>query len=395
MGIDYRVLYFAQLNTLCILLLVIVLFRLRNRRETVSARRRAFLRMVWVAIALCVSDVFSGLCNNGTFSGAQFLNEASNIIYYLGITWIGYIWMVFVNMRLNGLEYNHKRMMILSSIPLFAISLVILLNPFIHFMFTVDPVTNEYQRGPGVYLHWIVSWGYLFAAEINVLLHMKKLPGKTAKRKLVPLLWFIAAPIVAAVVQMVVPMLNENLQCTTMQCGITFSIVVMTFEVLREKISMDSLTGLNNRSAFENYISDNMILGRNKLRLIMSDVDHFKNINDVLGHLMGDLALKSVSDVLKTACNKQDFNVFLCRYGGDEFVIASTEASEEDMNSLIRDISEGLGQFNSGSRNVFMLEISIGQAFGRCDSFEDAEALIKQADDQMYEQKKAKKAQRT
>ena len=391
---DYHSIYFIQLNALCILLLVIVLFRLRNKRETLSARRRVFLRLTWAAITLCVSDIISGLSNLQTFPGAQFMNEFGNIVYYLGITWIGYIWMVFVNMRLNGLEYNHKRMMIWSSIPLLAISAVIVLNPFTHFMFSIDEAANAYSRGPGIYLHWAVSWGYLIAAEINVLLHIKKQPGKTARRKLVPLLWFIVAPIVAAVAQMIVPSLITDVQCTSMQCGITFSIVVMTFEILQEKISMDTLTGLSNRSALENYISDKLMMNKDDLRVMMCDVDHFKSINDVLGHLMGDLALKSVGDVLKNACNNRDFNVFLCRYGGDEFVIASTEASEEQMNALIGDINAGLEKFNTGSHNVFTLEISIGQAAGHCSSYEDAEGLIKIADDSMYEQKKSKNAQR-
>ena len=112
---DYHSIYFIQLNALCILLLVIVLFRLRNKRETLSARRRVFLRLTWAAITLCVSDIISGLSNLQTFPGAQFMNEFGNIVDYLGITWIGYIWMVFVNMRLNGLEYNHKRMEVLLS----------------------------------------------------------------------------------------------------------------------------------------------------------------------------------------------------------------------------------------------------------------------------------------
>lgn len=391
---DYHSIYFIQLNALCILLLVVVLFRLRNKRETLSARRRVFLRLTWVAISLCVSDVCSGLSNLHTFTGAQFLNEFGNIVYYLGITWIGYIWMIFVNMRLNGLEYNHKRMMLWSSIPGIAISVVILLNPFIHFMFSIDAATNAYSRGPGIYLHWVVSWGYLVAAEINVMLHMKKQPGKTARRKLQPLLWFIVAPIVAAVAQMIVPYLIDGVQCTSMQCGVTFSIVVMTFEILQEKISMDTLTGLSNRSALENYIGDKLTLNKNNLRVLMCDVDHFKNINDVLGHLMGDLALKSIGDILKTACNSRNYNVFLCRYGGDEFVIASTEADEKDMETLIHDINEGLNKFNSGSHNVFTLEVSIGRAAGHFDRFEDAENLIQLADENMYEQKKAKGAQR-
>lgn len=376
--------YYVQLNLLCIMFLCAVFYRLRNKRETISSRRRTFLRLVWCAVILCLSDIAAGLSNKAQFSGATSFIETSNIIYFLAISWCCFIWMIFVKQRLNGLEYNYKRFMTYAAIPLLVITLVILLNPLLHFMFTVTE-NNEYVRGQGIYLHWLVSWGYLFWSEIIVLQKMKNEPSKINRRKMVPLLWFIVAPAIAAIMQMLF------YGVSAMQCGVTFSVVLMTFGVLQEKISMDSLTGLNNRSALENYLSDQLLRLRPRLTMFMCDVDHFKQINDTLGHLMGDLALKNVALILKDACGKCSERLFLCRYGGDEFVICGANLSEESAQKLQRDITEGLETFNKGSHNVFTLEISIGRTEGLCHGFEDAEKLVREADDNMYKNKRSKK----
>lgn len=85
--------------------------------------------------------------------------------------------------------------------------------------------------------------------------------------------------------------------------------------------SIDNLTGVLNKSSYDDRISDALELCSKyniQSTLIFIDIDHFKGINDSLGHDAGDDVIKSVAEMLKSTKRKDDF---LFRWGGDEFAI--------------------------------------------------------------------------
>jgi diguanylate cyclase (GGDEF)-like protein len=85
----------------------------------------------------------------------------------------------------------------------------------------------------------------------------------------------------------------------------------------------DTLTGLPNRASFKREIDDRIIgscLTKEKFSLLLLDLDHFKKVNDTLGHPVGDLLLQAVSQRLTSTVDEGDF---VARLGGDEFVICT------------------------------------------------------------------------
>ncbi len=91
-------------------------------------------------------------------------------------------------------------------------------------------------------------------------------------------------------------------------------------ETLREQSSTDFLTGLSNRRAFFEAAQAEMARARRHgfgLVLLLLDVDHFKRVNDQLGHTAGDLALVAVAGVLNQGMRQGDL---VARLGGEEFV---------------------------------------------------------------------------
>ena len=106
------------------------------------------------------------------------------------------------------------------------------------------------------------------------------------------------------------------------------------FESINESVSMlydaaihDEKTGLYNNKFFETVFemeAEKAKRGQQKLSLIMTDIDHFKHINDTLGHMKADELLKRLADVIRKTVRKSDV---VCRFGGEEFIILLPETN--------------------------------------------------------------------
>ena len=160
---------------------------------------------------------------------------------------------------------------------------------------------------------------------------------------------------------------------------------------LSKLVRSDSLTGLYNRLQFEESLPLSMARSRrtgSAMALMFLDIDHFKLINDSLGHHVGDEVLKEFSRCLCRCVRATDT---VARLGGDEFVVileglhARAEAAQV-AQIIIDDVRKPLTVFAS----VVRLTTSIGIAFWpRADVAEDATALLKRADAALYAAKSA------
>jgi diguanylate cyclase (GGDEF)-like protein/PAS domain S-box-containing protein len=141
----------------------------------------------------------------------------------------------------------------------------------------------------------------------------------------------------------------------------------------------DTLTRLPNRNALNKYI-ENMINTKENFAVMLLDLDRFKNINDNLGHAVGDRLLKQVSRRLMECLEAE---TFISRYGGDEFVILLESARHEKATKAARAIIEELSQAFLVEKNEFYITPSIGISIYPIDGTQ-AEELIKNADTAMY-----------
>jgi diguanylate cyclase (GGDEF)-like protein/PAS domain S-box-containing protein len=150
---------------------------------------------------------------------------------------------------------------------------------------------------------------------------------------------------------------------------------------LRHMTMHDQLTGIYNRTYFEDSL---MRLNNNHQRpvtLISVDMDGLKLINDTLGHDQGDNLLQYCSQVLARALRSSDI---LARVGGDEFAIILPQTDLEAGEKVVQRIEEELAAYNQHEARL-PLSVSIGVACALDD--EDLEQVYNRADDQMYRNK--------
>jgi len=154
--------------------------------------------------------------------------------------------------------------------------------------------------------------------------------------------------------------------------------------LLQEEAQTDHLTGLLNRVTFESKLTnlfEKMKVQGSELCFMMIDIDHFKNINDTHGHLMGDFILQEMAKHLKAYFRKSDF-VF--RYGGEEFAVLlpeitleNAQISAEKLRKLIME------QCFTVDEKELTLTVSIGLSMQNKED-ETIQALILRADEALY-----------
>ncbi len=150
---------------------------------------------------------------------------------------------------------------------------------------------------------------------------------------------------------------------------------------------IDSLTGLMNRAGFEQKLSDAMAHAKtNKtlMAIMYLDVDHFKRINDTMGHLAGDMLLKAFAGRLSRTLRSIDT---VARLGGDEFtVIMEDVATPQDAVTVAAKIVQSMQAPFSLEGVSVSASASIGLAFYNGDHT-DPKTLIKRADEMLYQAK--------
>lgn len=156
-------------------------------------------------------------------------------------------------------------------------------------------------------------------------------------------------------------------------------------EVTRDALT-DVLTGLANRRAFDAALRDAAAAGGRDASLLLLDIDHFKAINDSMGHLAGDVTLRDLAERLRLKICKDDL---LARYGGEEFAAVLTEtdrvAAAELAEQLRRSVEELSFSFEG---RPYSVTISLGVASIHGDESLIPQALIRRADECLYRAKR-------
>ncbi len=158
-------------------------------------------------------------------------------------------------------------------------------------------------------------------------------------------------------------------------------------EELEYQAGHDSLTGLPNRALLVDRLAQTLHAARREQRVVavvFVDLDHFKLINDSLGHHVGDRLLLDMSVRLRACLRGEDT---VARHGGDEFVlILADQPDEAGITVILRRLLESISQPWAAEHGEYSISCSIGVSLFPRDG-ESAEKLLKCADAAMYKAK--------
>jgi diguanylate cyclase (GGDEF)-like protein len=157
---------------------------------------------------------------------------------------------------------------------------------------------------------------------------------------------------------------------------------------MRHAATHDSLTGLTNRGEILAMLERELERARRERKpvaVILCDVDHFKNVNDTLGHLFGDEALREIGRRLRAQLRVYDG---VGRYGGEEFlmVLPSCDLPNALLRANeLREIIANTPVVCSGEERL--ITMSMGVAVSACEGKNEVEMLLNQADAGLYKAK--------
>jgi len=166
--------------------------------------------------------------------------------------------------------------------------------------------------------------------------------------------------------------------------------LVAAREALRELAMHDALTGLWNRAAVRDALSEELRRSRCEganLGVLVLDVDHFKKVNDTFGHLAGDAVLREVGRALRGIVRSYDM---AGRYGGEEFLVVLPGCDEVTAVSHAERVRKAISRLEVPTEHgEIRVTASIGVAAVDCKSEVGVDGLIELADAALYSAKRS------
>ncbi|MBH0017891.1 diguanylate cyclase [Pseudoalteromonas sp. NGC95] len=161
-------------------------------------------------------------------------------------------------------------------------------------------------------------------------------------------------------------------------------------DTLLELVFLDSLTQVYNRRYFDTHfvkIDLNAKRGGEDYTLILIDIDHFKQFNDIYGHLDGDKALKAVATTVKETLKRP--NDFVARYGGEEFIIVLPSTNLKGGVLVADNIVKNVAALKIPHSASSFKSLTISAGVSTLGSSNEQTSILQVADDRLYMSKQS------
>ena len=375
-----QIFMYVELNVFALIILLLIFINVHHQKEKYFIDQKLFLALIDMnAFVIIFNTLIRGL-DGKTGPFMRELHLIITVLYFIANPIICMLWACYAEYQIFRDESRLKTVSLLALPPVLINTVFSVLSIHGNYLFYIDQ-NNVYHRGAFFYIVVSISYVFLVATVISIVVNRKKLQ----KDVYIPILLFALPPFIGSIVQILYNGIPLIWLC------MTISILMVFINVQNQELYTDHLTGLFNRRQLDCYIQAKMQSTRTKgfLGGIMIDVDSFKMINDRYGHTVGDQALKAVADILKDSFRKIDF---IARYGGDEFVVLLELENELDIINAVERLNQNVDRFNLKRNTPFSLALSIGVDTFDYKSKMASEEFMKRIDHLMYNDKMDKRS---
>lgn len=364
-----------DLNLFMAAVCLVVYFTSRNISEKRLLHNRIFRWLTLCVFCLLILESLTWVLDGDCSKTLIFCNQIVTISLFLLTPIPGFLWALYVQSQLFHDAKALRVPLLAYGIPIGICELMTLSTPLTHWMYYFDQ-SQIYHRGPWYPLLALLSILPLVTSVVAVWVHQSRITRKSA--------WMLTLFSVITLTSSLAQVLFYGI--AVIWSSITLALLLAYTNLQNDQVYLDHLTGLFNRRQMDIHLSDRVRMAKDgrPLSCILLDIDHFKEVNDRLGHVFGDEALKDASSILKGSIRKGDF---LARYGGDEFVILTDIDNEQTLRMLYLRILEHTRVFNETQNRPYAIHFSAGSAVYRPESGQDEQKFISSVDALMYQNK--------
>lgn len=378
MVMDKLLVSYLTINSVGLAILLITYLFMRKRSEIFAVDQKIFVNILIANAIIIILDTAEWYLDGKTTELAIFLLNPVYVLYYIMNPVIAILWFLYVYLNANENFKKLKWQWILILAP-FIVNFILSILSYQYNIFFVINEANVYIRGKFFHIETLITYGYLLASIILVIINRKKFK----REKVLPLVLYVVIPALVGSLQVLVYGLN------LIWISSTIAALIVFISLQSRSLLTDYLTGAYNRHHLESYLTWRIKSNHdhNYIAGIMIDIDKFKDINDQYGHIAGDNALEDTATILSKSIKKKDF---LARYAGDEFVIVLENSDKDYIYKVIENLEENLRTYNQRPEKRFDISFSYGfHVFDPNDTF-DFKRFIDTIDQKMYKNKRDK-----
>ena len=372
---DY--IWIVEINAFCFLIMGILLYSLCKNYDR-QTKQRYYMKSVVTGMISLLCDISWALLGLGRIPAGGNVNFCINGIYEIITVLMGYYWLCYVETALDTKFVKNRYLKHLAKFPVIFIAAGVIVSYFNGFLFYIDE-NGVYQRGEYILIHVFFCHLYTVITSVHAFIKALKCKSYLKAKEYKILSMFLLFPLSIGIIQIVVP------DIPSISVGVTLAFLFVYIDLQNLLISVDTLSGLNNRNQLLRYLTARIRtdIEERKLYLFMLDVNKFKSINDTYGHVEGDAALIRCAEALKLAVSDGNF---IGRYGGDEFIIIAELKDDSEAEEFCRLISRALSDICRKDMVPYELSFSFGYvAYSK--EMKTIQNFIDAADRKLYEAK--------
>lgn len=351
------------------LVVFLLLYRIRIS-QTNQFDEKAYNFMLIVTFIATINETLSFIIDARPGFIFHILQYISNTISSASSGIIGYCWCLFVEYHIHRNFKRIKKKSRILAVPLIIATILIIFNLLgTDIIFDISK-ENVYTRGPMNFILYI----FVFVYYIESIYTVQKAKNDSILVEFFPIYFFIIPCMIGTMIQ------GFFFGISTIWLCVAIAFIIVYIEIQISISFIDDLSGLYNRKYMNHYLDKLQNDKPKRVYGFLMDINDFKTINDIYGHLKGDQAIIQFGKILQHSIDKDSVAI---RMGGNEFVIFAILKSNEEALGLKKHIEQNVRQFNIHSKEPFHLSFSIGIAkySGNIDTFLSA------MDDSMYEAK--------